>query len=278
MTEKLAPHPYVDMVSTSENDDDDEIDQQTKHHHSMSSTSNSSSYSNQLMTRRSESNTNSLSLLFVTNSSRPNVRMYIVVLVSLLNAIVYGLNNGNFGNVQIFKSFLETWCEGNPTYDDSCEPTGTSDLQWQSRFVTWCAAYVILGNTVGTLFLGPSVSNSIGRRVCAAASASLCILGTVLTISTTSSVAQFMIGRFITGVATGSMCYVAPVILHETAPSSLRRRSGLLFQLFIVVGSAAAVFGTSSPQHTDWRIGLALPAIPCIIILFLLVFVCVFFL
>ena len=69
------------------------------------------------------------------------------------------------------------------------------------------------------------------------------------------------------------MTYVAPVILHETAPNSLRKRSGLLFQLFIVLGSAAAVFATSKPHETDWRIGLSLPAIPCVIILFLLLFV-----
>ncbi len=69
------------------------------------------------------------------------------------------------------------------------------------------------------------------------------------------------------------MTYVAPVILHETAPNSLRKRSGLLFQLFIVLGSAAAVFATSKPHETDWRFGLSLPAIPCLIILFLLLFV-----
>ena len=215
---KLAPHPFVDMDSYSSMDDEEAL-------YPARTETSSGGYG-----ARSETNseTNSLSLLFVTNSSRPNVRMYIVVIVSLLGAIVFGLNNSNFGNVQMFESFLETWCDTS-RYDhcnkhdalDDLEKDPLDDLEWQSRFVTWTAAYVVLGNTLGILLLGPSLSNNIGRRVCAAVSALLCILGTstdfsfflsleytnlpnpntgtVLTVSTESSVAQFMIGRCLTG-------------------------------------------------------------------------------
>ena len=163
---KLAPHPFVDMDSYSSMDDEEAL-------YPARTETSSGGYG-----ARSETNseTNSLSLLFVTNSSRPNVRMYIVVIVSLLGAIVFGLNNANFGNVQMFESFLQTWC--NTSRYERCKDGPLNDLEWQSRFVTWTAAYVVLGNTLGILLLGPSLSNNIGRRVCAAVSALLCILGT----------------------------------------------------------------------------------------------------
>ena len=165
---KLAPHPFVDMDSYSSMDDEEVL-------YPARTETSSEGYR-----ARSETNseTNSLSLLFVTNSSRPNVRMYIVVIVSLLGAVVFGLNNANFGNVQMFESFLETWC--NTSRYDYCKKDALDDLEWQSRFVTWTAAYAVLGNTLGILLLGPSLSNNIGRRVCAAVSALLCILGTYI--------------------------------------------------------------------------------------------------
>ena len=105
---KLAPHPFVDMDSYSSMDDEEVL-------YPARTETSSEGYR-----ARSETNseTNSLSLLFVTNSSRPNVRMYIVVIVSLLGAVVFGLNNANFGNVQMFESFLETWC--NTSRYDHC--------------------------------------------------------------------------------------------------------------------------------------------------------------
>ena len=166
----------------------------------------------------------------------------------------------------MFESFLETWC--NTSRYNDCKKGPLHDLEWQSRFVTWTAAYVVLGNTL-EFYCSVRVCPTTSEEGCVAAVSAFRFVfwvrtsqfnsysstptksntGTALTVSTESSVAQFMIGRCLTGIATGSMTYVAPVILHETAPNSLRKRSGLLFQLFIVLGSAATCCDIQTPRN-----------------------------
>ena len=41
-------------------------------------------------------------------TAKPNVQMYFSILVAMIGAMMFGLDQGNFGNVQTYHSFRNT--------------------------------------------------------------------------------------------------------------------------------------------------------------------------
>ena len=46
------------------------------------------------------------------SAAKPNMQMFVCIAVAMAGAIMFGLDQGNFGNVQSFKSFQDYWCVG----------------------------------------------------------------------------------------------------------------------------------------------------------------------
>ena len=45
-------------------------------------------------------------------TAKPNTQMYFAIAVAMVGAMMFGLDQGNFGNVQTYESFQKHWCEG----------------------------------------------------------------------------------------------------------------------------------------------------------------------
>ena len=50
--------------------------------------------------------------------------MYFAIAVAMVEAMMFGLDQGNFGNVQTYESFQTHWCEGKFGNEVSCHSPG----------------------------------------------------------------------------------------------------------------------------------------------------------
>ena len=119
------------------------------------------------------------------------------------------------------------------------------------------------GTVIGALF-GAIPSDRYGRKP------TLIWIGILYLVSAIGSALawdpwSFMAFRIIGGLAIGASSIAAPAYISEIAPPAWRGRLGILFQTMIVLGiliayvSNALISGISA---ADWRIMLAIPAIP----------------
>jgi len=213
-------------------------------------------------------------------SIEPNHKVRILMLTSMCNFFMFGMNQAAFGIVQSFDDFRRDWCEDNYLINTtdaeafSCrdDAATAANENWQHRFVLWTAAWVSIGAAGGGLLIGPHISNNYGRRIAMIVGSILCIVGCSITSMAPRNLAYlFMAGRFLTGLACGVAVFVTPIMVSEIGSPFSRNLSGTYFQFTIVLGSTIAVL-ISSILDNHWRICLALPAIPAILSLALGVF------
>jgi len=197
-------------------------------------------------------------------NAEPNSRMYIAILTAMIGAIMFGIDCGNFGAVQGFRSFHEEWCVGNFGDEVSCgeDPdTGAAhNAEWLGTFVMLSSLLIFVGAAVGALVLGPSISNNYGRRPCISSGAVITLIGSLLTSWLSfSCVAVFYFGRLVTGFGIGVACFALPMYNAEVSAPKIRGGTGALFQFNVVVGQLIASFVTLADHH--WQIGMILPGI-----------------
>ncbi|HEY1725889.1 MAG TPA: sugar porter family MFS transporter [Steroidobacteraceae bacterium] len=92
------------------------------------------------------------------------------------------------------------------------------------------------------------------------------------------SLSVFLLGRFLIGVAIGGSSVLAPVYIAESAPAERRGALVGLFQINIVIGILTAyisnfVLARLLMGAELWRWKLAVPALPALIFLVLLLFI-----
>jgi len=197
--------------------------------------------------------------------AQPNHQMFLSIAVAMAGAIMFGLDQGNFGNVQSFKSFLDYWCVGKYGDEYTCgEGVGDND-QWQQGFVLWGASLITVGAAVGAFTMGPFLSEGHGRRMCIFSGGLICALGCFFAAYMNfHSVGVFMISRFFTGFGVGICCFALPVYNAEVATPGVRGATGSFFQLFVVIGCCLATVITLVCQ--EWRFGMMLPGFAGLIV------------
>nr|NP_001106319.1 uncharacterized protein LOC100127272 [Xenopus laevis]AAI54994.1 LOC100127272 protein [Xenopus laevis] len=200
--------------------------------------------------------------------AKPNSFTYIAILVAMLGAMMFGLDQGNFGNVQGFEDFQRYWCIDRYGTEETCVGSaGATNNKWQENFVLWGACLITFGAAAGGLLVGPPIASRMGRRPCIAIGALMCVVGCVLaSFASFGVVAIFMIGRFVTGFGVGVACFALPMYNSEVATPGIRGATGSLFQFNVVIGSFIATVITLFVHN--WHIGIMLPAIPGVIIAF----------
>lgn len=191
---------------------------------------------------------------------------------------MFGLDQGNFGNVQGFKDFTDDWClnkYGNPsecavgddvpkadpakcTHSDDGKCGATENHHFQNDFVRWGNCLITFGAAAGALLLGPILAERLGRRLCISAGAAItfvsCLFASYLCFM---SITVFMIARFTTGFGVGVCTFALPMYNAELATPDIRGRTGSMFQFFVVLGVAIAVFMTTGLEN--WKFGILLP-------------------
>jgi len=187
--------------------------------------------------------------------------MYMAISTVMFGAIMFGIDQSNFGNVQTFESFRSEWCVGRYGDEVTCsEAEAEHNLAWQRNFVTWGATLITFSAAIGALTLGPFLSHRLGRRLCISAGAGVCFLGCLLaSYLSFGSVATFMVGRFFTGFGIGVCCFGLPMYNAEVATPSIRGATGSLFQLNVVLGGFLATIITLVYQ--EWKLGILLPGL-----------------
>lgn len=194
-------------------------------------------------------------------TAKPNATMFGSIMVSMVGAMMFGLDQGNFGQVQGFDSFREFWCVGH--FDEgkvaSCIGDGAAhNYAWEHAFVLPGATLITFGAALGALALAPRVARDKGRIPCVAVGGFTTFIGCLFTSYLTfQSVWVFYVARFITGFGVGVACFALPLYNAEVSVPSIRGATGSLFQVNVAVGGFAASLFTYYCK--DWKIGIMLP-------------------
>lgn len=196
--------------------------------------------------------------------SQPNARMYVAISTAMIGAIMFGIDCGNFGSVQGFGSFRDTWCTGKYGDATSCGDDAmhgaASNSRWLKGFVTPASALLFLGAAAGSLLLGPPIAQGLGRRPCISTGAVICLFGCLMTSYVTlHSEAVFFAGRFVTGFGIGVCTFALPLYNSEVSTPAVRGATGSLFQVNVVLGQLVASVVTY--LNNDWRVGMLLPGV-----------------
>jgi len=192
-------------------------------------------------------------------SQQANCLTYVAITTAMMGAMMFGIDQGNYGLVQGFSSFYDAWCKGRFEGFD-CDPKSKNQPTGWTEFIAWGGSLITVGAAVGSLTLGPIISKSFGRRLCISIGGWLCLLGCMFaSFLSFNSVGVFYCGRFLTGFGVGVCCVALPMYNSEVATPSIRGLMGSLFQLLVVVGGMIASLILALID--DWRLGMLLPGI-----------------
>jgi len=196
-----------------------------------------------------------------TVDAKPNTSMYFAIGVAMVGAMMFGLDQGNFGNVQSFNSFREEWCLGRFGDEETCTTEGAKkNARWNDEFVMYGATLITFGAAAGALLLAPVISGKFGRRPCISTGGGITFVGCLMaSYLSFHSTAIFYAGRFVTGFGVGVSCFALPVYNAEISTPSIRGATGSLFQLNVVIGGFIACITTLFVS--DWQFGMILPGL-----------------
>merc|ERR1719253_2334583 len=107
----------------------------------------------------------------------PNWVMFRAICTAMLGAIMFGLDQGNFGNVQSFTEFERVWCIDRYGDELTCTELAGTNTTWQENFVLWGASLITIGAACGGLAVGPLLTNHYGRRLCISVGSATCLIG-----------------------------------------------------------------------------------------------------
>jgi len=193
-------------------------------------------------------------------TAKPNFQMYASISLAMVGAMMFGLDQGNFGNVQTFEDFRDHWCVGGG-YGNSItchHPEVDHNVEWNTGFILWGGTLITFGAAAGALTLAPILCNKAGRRPAVATGGGICFVGCLIaSYLSFGNVWIFYIGRLVTGFGVGVACMVLPLYNAECSTPAIRGTTGSLFQFNVAIGGLAATIFTLYVK--DWALGMFLP-------------------
>ncbi|WVR03665.1 hypothetical protein IAU60_000660 [Kwoniella sp. DSM 27419] len=188
-----------------------------------------------------------------------NGRALGLALFASLGGVLYGYNQGVFGQVQVMYSFEQRYLA---TFSNS-------DLK---GLVT---AILELGAFAGSLIAGP-LADKYSRKYSISAWCIVFMVGTAIQAGANSSIACIYVGRFVAGLGVGALSMLVPMFNAELAPPGIRGSLVALQQLAITFGIMVSYWigygtnyigGTGAGQSdAAWRLPLALQLVPGMIL------------
>lgn len=187
--------------------------------------------------------------------------MYFSITFAMVGAMMFGLDQGNYGNVSIFDDFRTHWCEGRYGTNETCHGEEVKhNAEWEKGLVLWGGTLITFGAAAGALTLAPVMARKVGRKLTIATGGGLtfagCLLASYLSFS---RVMVFYVGRLLTGFGVGVACMVLPMYNAECSTPAIRGTTGSLFQLLVAGGCFIATIFTLKCK--DWALGMFLPGI-----------------
>lgn len=198
-------------------------------------------------------------------NSKPNAMTFVSITIVMMGALMFGIDQSNFGLIPGKQSFSDYWC---PKFDfpeaqdpSFCSRIGRIDTQEQPaswrNFITFGLELVPIGMALGCLTLAPFVARRFGRKLTVAVGGLTCFTGCLIVSYVATNVPVYYIGRFITGFGVGIACFVLPMYQAEVATVGIRGLMGSLFQFMVAIGGLLTAIAMSSMD--DWRQGFMLP-------------------
>lgn len=200
-----------------------------------------------------------------------SVATFVAIIVAMMGALMFGLDQGNYGLASGFQSFYDDWCKphyGNTGFD--CTPKQDVATNFDvpagwTHFKALGGSLITLGAAAGCIALGPIVSSKCGRRHCISLGGFMCLAGCLLaSYLSFNNVIVFYAGRFITGFGVGIACFALPLYSSEISTPSIRGIMGSLFQLMVVAGGVIASVILDFVK--DWKAGMLMPGIAGVIV------------
>ncbi|GAC94273.1 monosaccharide transporter [Pseudozyma hubeiensis SY62] len=190
-----------------------------------------------------------------------NARTFAIAVFASMGGLIYGYNQGMFGQILSMYSFSEaSGVKGisNPTL---------------AGFIT---AILELGAWAGVLMNG-YVSDAFGRRKCVVFGVAWFILGAIIQAFTRDGSYDYILaGRAITGVGIGSLSMIVPLYNAELAPPEIRGSLVALQQQAIVAGVMISywfTYGTNyiggigeTQSKAAWLIPVTVQILPALIL------------
>lgn len=213
-----------------------------------------------------------------------NSSTYVAIVVAMLGAMMFGIDQTNFGLASEFPDFYEYWCQHcfpeiwkntlsfHPDlHKGVCVPAGTVNVasEWKN-FQSWGGSLITLGACAGCVALGPFLANGCGRRPCISAGGVICFLGCLIVCYINfKSTGVYYVGRFLTGFGVGTVCYALPMYNAEIATPGIRGLMGSLFQFMVMFGGVITAVILAFQKNTkviNWEFGYIMPGVCGIIV------------
>lgn len=202
--------------------------------------------------------------------------MYLAIATGMLGAMMFGMDQGNFGQVQTFSNFEQEWCVNVGHFASDIADCDTNNIGWFGSssflswggFLPWAGSMITFGAAAGAMAIGPIVANTFGRRcgisVGGAITFGACMFSSYLSFH---SIVVMLIARFMTGFGVGVCAFALPLYNAEVATPGVRGACGSLFQFFVVFGVLVANILTAKSGNSKgtlvpdlpWQIGMMLP-------------------
>ena len=127
----------------------------------------------------------------------------------------------------------------------------------------WVVSAILLGATLGA-FLGGVVADHFGRRAALIMIAAAAVIGVII-ILMAYGVGLLVFGRLVQGLAVGAASVCGPLYMAEIAPNNIRGFLVGLYSFGIQIGVVLGyVTGLAFATDGDWRLMLALGAVPAL--------------
>ncbi|KAK7203052.1 general substrate transporter [Myxozyma melibiosi] len=188
-----------------------------------------------------------------------NGQIFAIAVFASFGGLVYGYNQGMFGQILNMSSFAKT------VHPDSISnPTARGLL----------TSILELGAWVGALSNG-YIADRLGRKLCVDVAVFVFVVG-VIVQACAKEPSYILGGRFVTGLGVGSLSMVVPLYNAELAPAEIRGALVALQQLSITFGIMVAYwigYGTNfiggtgdSQSKAAWLIPICIQILPALIL------------
>ncbi|MCO5566239.1 hypothetical protein L7F22_019915 [Adiantum nelumboides] len=190
-----------------------------------------------------------------------NARTTAIAVFASMGGLVYGYNQGMFGQVLSMNSFGKA--------------AGTDGIS-NATLAGLLTSILELGAWVGVLLNGYS-ADKLGRKLSVVVACIVFVIGVIVQACTSGGKYDTILGgRFITGLGVGSLSMIVPLYNAELAPAEIRGALVALQQLAITFGimiSYWITYGTNfiggtgdSQSRAAWLVPITIQILPAIIL------------
>ncbi|KAK1926871.1 putative galactose transporter [Papiliotrema laurentii] len=201
-----------------------------------------------------------------------NGKVVFLTVFASLGGVLYGYNQGVFGQVQVMESFTHRYPDLLENLDNG-EPNPNFR---GSQALALLTAILELGAFVGSLMAGP-LADMLSRKYSISLWCVIFMLGTSVQTGANSNVGCIYAGRFIGGLGIGALSMLVPMYNAELAPPGIRGSLVALQQLAITFGILISYWiaygtnyigGTTYPGQSDaaWRVPLGIQLVPALVL------------